>query len=116
MMQQNNYDFVLKQGSTFTKHITWENSSGNIADLTGATARMHLRRKIIDSEIALDLTTENGRIVLGGVAGTVDLYISAEDTAALSGKYVYDLEIVYTTDNVWRLLQGTITIDPEVTR
>lgn len=108
-------DFVVKQGATFAKHVTWLNPSGGAVNVTGYTARMHLRRKITDSDPAFILTTENGRITLGGVTGTVDLLISASDTATLSGNYVYDLELV-SGDYVKRLLQGTITVDPEVTR
>lgn len=115
MASERKPDFTVKQGATFQKHITWYDASGAVVDITGYTARMHLRRKITDQNPAFILTTENGGIALGGILGTVDLTISAEDTATLSGTYVYDLELA-SGDYVKRLLQGTITVDPEVTR
>jgi hypothetical protein len=39
------------------------------------------------------------------------------NTAALKpGRYVYDIELAFPTGKVVRQLQGTITIDPEVTK
>lgn len=114
-MSINQHNFTMNQGETFSKVITWKDSAGTLIDLTGYTARMYLRRRIGDPTPALMLTTENGRITLGGAAGTVTLTISADDTALLESLYIYDLELVLTTV-VKRLLQGIITIDPEVTK
>lgn len=114
-MAATTYDFTINQGETFSKVITWKDAAESPIDLTGYTATMHLRRKIADVEPAFTLTTENSRVTLGGAAGTVTLTISATDTAAMSGKYVYDLEMV-NVSTVKRLIQGSITVDLEVTR
>lgn len=114
-MSTNLHDFTINQGETFTKVITWKDSGGTLINLTGYTARMYLRRKISDAAAALILTTENGRIALGGAAGTITLTITATDTSSLEANYVYDLELVSGV-YVKRLLQGTITVDPEVTK
>jgi len=77
---------------------------------------MQLRKNIEDTSNILELTTSNGRISLGGVAGTVTLTIAASDTAALSAiEGVYDLELV-SGDTVEKLLKGTFTVQREVTR
>lgn len=110
------YHFSMEQGSTFSRTITYKDSSGSAIDLSGYTARMQLRRNIDDASAIIELTTSNGRIALGGVAGTVTLTIAASDTAALSPvEGVYDLELV-TGDTVEKLLAGTFTIQREVTR
>lgn len=109
------YHMKLEQGSTFGLTITYKDSNGTAINLTGYTARMTLRRNYEDSSL-IDLTTENGRIALGGSAGTVTLSIAAGDTAALpSVEGVYDLELV-SGDIVDKLLAGTFTIAREVTR
>lgn len=111
------YNVTLEQGATFTRTITYNEPGGSPVDLTGFTAAMDLRASYNSEEAILTLTTENGRIALGGVAGTITLTIDAEDMADLVGPAdgVYDLEL-YTGGTVIRLLQGTWTISPEATR
>lgn len=110
------YHIQIEQGSTFSRTITYKDSAGSAIDLSGYTARMQLRKNIEDTSNILELTTSNGRISLGGVAGTVTLTIAASDTAALSAiEGVYDLELV-SGDTVEKLLKGTFTVQREVTR
>lgn len=111
----NIYNMTLKQGSTFQKVITWKNADGTVINLTGYTARMQLKRKHQDVDPEFTLTTENSRITIDGTAGKVTLNIAAGDTALLTGKYVYDLELV-NGSYVDRILQGEITLDREVTK
>ena len=76
-----------------------------------------LRSDIEDSSAVLTLTTENGRIALGGAAGTVTLTVSAADTAGLTaGNGVYDLELISSGGVVTRLIEGSYSIVREVTR
>jgi len=110
------YNFVIEQGATFTRVLTWKDSTGTAVNLTGYTARMQLREITESGTVILSLTTENSRISLGGSAGTVTLTILAADTTTMSpGSYVYDLELI-TGATVYRLVQGTATVSAEVTR
>lgn len=111
----NTYNMLIKQGSSFSKVITWNDEEGEPFDLTGYTAKMQIRKTIRDEDVSLELTTENGRISIVGAEGKITLSIAATDTEDLSGNYVYDLELVDGAF-VERLLQGSISVDPEVTR
>ncbi len=112
-----NYDIVCDQGATFSRILTWQDSSANPVNLTGYTARMQVRATADSSTVLLSLTTENSRITLGGAAGTITLLVSATDTAAVTaGEYVYDLEVISSGGTVTRLIQGCFTVDAEVTR
>lgn len=108
----------IDQGSDFSKHLTWRAGEPLApVDLSGCTARMHARADLSSTEILLDLTTENGGIVLGGTAGTVEIVISAAQTEGITWtEAIYDLEIVFPGGRVKRLLKGAIEVDPEVTR
>ncbi len=65
----------------------------------------------------LTLTTENGKITLGGTAGTITLNLSAVETAAITqSSLAYDLELVSAGGVVTRLVEGQINLTPEVTR
>lgn len=115
-MEPANLPIVILQGATFLQSFVWK-SAGNPLDLTGFKARMQVRRNPRADSAYLTLTTENGGITLGGEAGSIQLYISDEDTAALSfGSAVYDLELETPHGNVMRLLEGTVTLSREVTR
>lgn len=115
-MSQNIYNFTINQGETFSKSVTWKDAAGVVVNLTGYTARMQLRRKVNSETIEKSLTTENGGILITApLTGVITMFMSATDTAFLSGVYVYDLELV-SAGIVKRLLQGTITLDLEVTR
>lgn len=90
--------------------------AAKLRNLTGSTARMHIRSTIDAGSTLATLTTENGGLTLGGTAGTVAITISATATAAYTpATYWYDLEII-TGSTVERLLQGRFEVDPEVTR
>jgi FlaG/FlaF family flagellin (archaellin) len=120
------YHIAVDQGSTFRKAITWKDGSGNPVNLAGYSARMQVRSSFASSTVVLSMTTVNGKIMLGGSAGTISLYLSASDTAALSTASpadfsdafvgVYDLELVAPNGDVTRLLQGSFAVNPEVTR
>lgn len=111
------HDIVIEQGATFRLNLLWKDSSDVPINLTGYTARMQVRRKHADPTILLNFTTENGAIALGGAAGTIQvtgLATLTDDVPAKPG--VYDLELVSAGGVVTRLVQGSVTITPEVTR
>ncbi len=110
------YDLCIQQGATFRRVITWK-QDGALVNLTGYTARMQIRATAEAATALIELTTENGRIALGGAAGTITLTISATDTAALTaGRAVYDLELVAANGIVTNLLGGVVTIPRNITR
>lgn len=109
---------TIYQGATFRKRLTWKAGTPAVpVDLTGCTARMQVREEVDSASALLTLTTENDRITLGGTAGTIELYVSDEDTADITWEGgVWDLEIVHPGGEVTRLAQGSVSVSPEVTR
>ncbi len=109
---------AIYQGATFRKRLTWKAGTPAVAvDLTGCTARMQVRAEVESETVLLSLTTENDGITLGGSAGTIDLYVADEDTAAIDwDSGVFDLEIEHPSGEVTRLAEGSVSVSPEVTR
>lgn len=114
------HNFTCNQGATFSRTITWKNSANAAYDLTGYTARMHVRETVDSANTVITLTTANSRITLGSNAATkgqITLTISAADTANLTPAiYVYDLEVVSGGGVVDRLIEGNFVVKAEVTR
>lgn len=114
-----NQPLQINQRATFDKKFTWFSGPKGLetpVDLTGATAAMHVR---VDKESATDLlvlTTSNGRIILGGVNGTIQLLVSAADTTPLTwAKALYDLLITFPSGKVVRFFEGEITVSKGIT-
>lgn len=131
---------AIQQGATFSRVLKWgaypypvrqdcgvviNAQTGRPAnpadfvpvDLTGCTARMQIRSEVESPTVLLELSTTNGRIVLGGPAGTATMTIDAATTAATEwDSGVWDLEITHPGGEVSRMAEGTASVSPEVTR
>lgn len=110
------YDIVADQGATYSQVFTWKDSDGDPVSLVGWTGRMQVRTRVPTASTVLDITTGNGRMTLGGVAGTVTVTVSAADMAEVpAGGYFYDIELV-NGSVVERLVMGSFTVRGEVSR
>lgn len=117
-----------EQGSTFDQTLTWKDSLGAPIDLTNYTARMMIKEKYSDTTAVMSLTTENGKLILGGAAGTIRILLSATETAGLASKdgtpatipptkdYLYDLELISGAGVVTRLVEGKFVVAAEATK
>ena len=106
------YNFTLNQGATFNRHLTVKENNSPL-NLTGHTAAMQLRSTYDSATVALSMTAA----VINATQGILSISATATATAALEeGIYVYDLEITTSAGVVTRLLQGQVTVSPEVTR
>lgn len=115
-MSAGTYDFIIEQGSTFTRTITYTDSAGEAIDLTGYTARMQIRETKESNSVLAELTTENSGITIVGATGTITLLITAAVTAKMSfSKAYYDLELIDGAV-VTRLIEGTVKNSRETTR
>jgi hypothetical protein len=107
-------NITVEQGAHFSLQILWKDASGDPVDLTGYTARMPVRAKS-DGTLLLEPTTENGQITLGGAAGTIDIELDEDVTAALPVKNGrHNLELIPANGEVRRLAQGTVAVSAEV--
>jgi hypothetical protein len=112
----------IEQGATFRRRLQWKTGEpATPVDLTGYVARMQVRGEQAASNVLLELTTTKGGIVItDALQGRFELYLKAVDTTALTfDTGVYDLEMVApdAPDNtVTRLLAGSVSVSPEVTR
>jgi hypothetical protein len=115
-------NFYIEQGATFTLPFIWyegtADAPGNPVDLTGCTARMQFR-KSQKSPLILDASSENTppQIEVGDTDGKITILLSDDDTDMLSTKScVYDLEVEFPDGRVVRLLEGSVTVSPNITQ
>lgn len=115
-------NLTIEQGATYRNTLTWKTGATVAAalpvNLTGYTARMQFRATPDDAVIVLSLTdvlSASGQLVLGGVAGTIQIHLTATATAGLSAGGVYDLELVNGAE-ITRVVEGSYGVVPNVTR
>ena len=112
------YDISIEQGSdTQDISFTITDDEGEPADLTGYTAAMQIRKRS-GGDILDTLTTENDRITIVEDSGvwTTTLKFPAVISAAYTfAKAAYDLELISNSDLVERLLEGSVSIDANIT-
>lgn len=114
-------DILIYQGSTFKTQylIKSKDSSGVIipTDLTGAVAKMEIRKSYSSPDLILDLTLDNYIYVLNAQEGLVEVEIPATITKEMSfTNAVYDVQIHFSTGFVSRIAQGIVELSPLVTR
>ena len=103
-------NLVIDQGATFTTTITITDDDGEVIDLTGYTGAAQIR-KHYTSSTAVAFT-----VVVNESEGEVTLSLTANQTANISSsRYVYDCELK-KSGTVSRVLEGLITVSPQVTR
>ena len=118
------YNITCEQGATFIRIIEIEYpdpvdpTTYLPFDLTGYSARMQVRRTIDSSTPMVSLNSSGGGIEVqyGGVENALRIFMSDEQTSAITSDGVYDLEIESSGGVVSRVLRGTFLLSPEVTR
>lgn len=112
-------NLVIEAGATFSLPLRWIDEDKNYIDLTGYKAILQVRDYAKSNQVLLEMTTENGMIVLGKTPetkGRIFLKLDRNKTAELdfeSGKYQLELE---QGDSVIRLLKGKFTVDSSYIR
>lgn len=101
-------NFTIEQGTDIQIDINI--SDVDIVDISGYTARSQMRRHY-------QSTTYHTFTATVQDSNTVVLTMSATNSSNVSpGRYVYDVEIISPSNTVTRLVEGLITVTPEVTR
>mgnify|MGYP003141364233 CR=1 FL=1 len=111
-MSAGTYNFILEQGATFNRILTVKenNSAMNLTNYTVASKM----RSTHDSGTVVGTFTCT---ISDATAGEITMQMTNSTTAAIEeGIYVYDLEITNSAGTVTRLMEGNITVNPEVTR
>jgi hypothetical protein len=108
------HNITIEQGATFLRTLTLKNSDDTPFDLTGYTARGQIRRNHRSGNVAASFTCT----ITDPTAGEIQIKLTAATTADLPiYDHVYDIEIELTAaSTVSRILEGTVTVSPEVTR
>ena len=103
-------NLVIDQGSDFVSSFAITGPDDASVDLSTYTGQSQFRKhatSMLFHSINVDLQAN----------GVVELTMSSSETAEVEpGRYLYDVEITDALNNVTRILEGTVTVTPNITR
>ena len=104
-------NIIIDQGTDFSTPINLTDSSGTDLNLTGYSAASQIR-KTHSSSNSTAFTC-----ALSVANSTLTLSLNNSVTAAMSaGRYVWDAELTNSSGTISRILEGMVTVTPEVTK
>ena len=105
-------NLIIDQGSDYAVTFDLTDSSGAVFDLTNYTGRASMRKSPF-STTSKDFTVT----VTNATSGSLTLSMTSSYTENITaGRYLYDVEIVSSSNTVTRVAQGIATVSPEITR
>ena len=103
---------VVEQGTSFTLSINTTDANNDPLDLSGYGLHGQVRKSYYTSSY-VSFTVASAV----PTSGDITISLTSAQTAALkAGRYVYDLKIVSSGGEVTRILEGILSVTPEVTK
>lgn len=107
-------ELYMDQGADFRNIVNLTDDVTNVnLDLTGYQVRSQMRR----SYYSLNATANIVCSITDTANGEITMSLGSANTAAIkAGRYLFDLEIVDGGGMTSRVLEGIITVTPEITK
>ena len=103
-------NLVIDQGTTYTTSFIVNGDNGAPLDISNYTINSQIRKTYTSSTYVAFGTA-------GSNAGVITLTLSSNVTNSLAaGRYVYDVEMVTPANVTSRVIEGIVTVTPQVTR
>lgn len=107
-------ELYMDQGATFNNviNLTDDTTNANV-NISGYVVRSQMRRSYYSKNSSANLVCT----ITNAANGEITLSLGASNTASIkAGRYLFDLETVAPDNTVNRVLEGIITVTPEITR
>jgi len=105
-------ELFLEQGTTFNTTITLDDVDSEPYNLTGFQAKSQMKKSYYSANATANFVVTITDAINGSISISLDSANSANITA---GRYVYDVAIKDTSNNVTRVLEGIVNVLPRVT-
>lgn len=104
-------NLVIDQGSTFSTDLSLTDEYGDPLILSGYSANSQIRKWYTSVNASATFSA-----AINVESAVITLSLTANETSNLvAGRYVYDVEISSGSD-VSRIVEGIVTVTPQVTR
>ena len=105
-------NLYVDQGSTYSNIITVTSSTGSALDLSGYSVASQMRKSHKSSTYHAFTAS-----VYDAANGKIRLQLTDEQSEAIpEGRWLYDVEIESSSGTRTRVLEGVVTVTPQITR
>lgn len=106
-------ELFCDKGTTFITSVTLDDINGTPYDLSLASAKGQIRKSYYSANSTADFVVT----IPQPLNGVITLGLSSDTTANItSGRYVYDVLLKDSSNNITKVLEGIINIIPQVTK
>ena len=110
-MSDNVQNLQIARGTSLVATVTVKDLSGNVVDLTGATAEYKAARKIgSKAALLIDKTVGDGIEVSDPSGGVIKITFSNADTDSLGGLYYHEAFITDVAGRRARIFTGGLSV------
>jgi len=105
-------NLFVDAGSTYSNIVTVNAANGSPLDLTGYSVASQMR-KSYQSSTAYAFTAS----IYNATGGKIRLQLTDEQSEAIpAGRYLYDVEIESPSGTRTRVIEGIVTVTPQITK
>lgn len=105
-------NLYVDAGSTYSNIITVTASNGQPLNLTGYTVASQMRKSYQSSQV-YSFTSS----IYSAINGKVRLQLTNIQSAEIpSGRWLYDVEISSPSGTTTRVVEGIVTVNPQITQ
>jgi len=107
-------ELYIDQGTTFSNIINITDDTTNTpVNIQGYIVSSQIRRSYYSANATANITCT----ITDALDGEITMSMTAANTANIkAGRYLFDVETIDTVGNVSRILEGIITVTPQITR
>lgn len=106
-------ELTIDQGTTFNTTIDLANDDGTAINVTNYTFESQIRKSYYSSNATANITIT----IEDAPNGNIRLAMTSANTANIkAGRYLYDIKMTDTAGVTTRVLEGIVTVTPQVSR
>lgn len=109
----NQVELFCDQGTSFSYALDLSNDDGTALNVAGYTFTSSIRKSYYSSGVTANLSV----LIINEANGNVQLSMNSATTSNIKpGRYLYDVKMIDNTSTTFRVIEGIITIYPQVTK
>ena len=106
-------ELTVDQGTTFETTVDLTNDDGTAINVTSYIFQSQIRKSYFSTSPTANLTVT----IADAANGVVRMSMNANTTANIkAGRYLYDLKMTTANNVTTRVIEGIVTVTPQVSR
>lgn len=109
----NQVELFCDQGTDFSYTIDLSNDDGTAINVAGYAFSSSVRKSYYSSSVTANMTVT----ILSAANGNVEISMNSATTANIkAGRYLYDVKMKDAANVTSRVIEGVITVNPQITK